>query len=180
MDLSLKRITKVAMMAAIIFVCTYTFKIPIAITGGYTHLGDCAIFVGVMILGRKDGTVAAAVGAALSDLLGGFLIWVIPTFVIKGIMAFVMGTVVEKILPEKKGNWLIGAILGGICQIIGYQLVKIVLISPAAALATIPTITTQTVAGIILAAVVITVLQSSKVIYRLQRMGEEGETHEKN
>ena len=170
MDLSLKRITKVAMMAAIIFVCTYTFKIPIAITGGYTHLGDCAIFVGVMILGRKDGTVAAAVGAALSDLLGGFLIWVIPTFVIKGIMAFVMGTVVEKILPEKKGNWLIGAILGGICQIIGYQSVKIVLISPAAALATIPTITTQTVAGIIIAAVVITVLQSSKVIYRLQRM----------
>ena len=170
MDLSLKRITKVAMMAAIIFVCTYTFKIPIAITGGYTHLGDCAIFVGVMILGRKDGTVAAAVGAALSDLLGGFLIWVIPTFVIKGIMAFVMGTVVEKILPEKKGNWLIGAILGGICQIIGYQLVKIVLISPAAALATIPTITTQTVAGIIIAAVVITVLQSSRVLERLQRM----------
>ena len=170
MDLSLKPITDVAMIAAIIFVCTYTFKIPIAITGGYTHLGDCAIFVGVMILGRKDGTVAAAVGAALSDLLGGFLIWVIPTFVIKGIMAFVMGTVVEKILPEKKGNWLIGAILGGICQIIGYQLVKIVLISPAAALATIPTITTQTVAGIIIAAVVTTVLQSSKVIYRLQRM----------
>ena len=170
MDLSLKRITKIAMMAAIIFVCTYTFKVPIAITGGYTHLGDCAIFVGVMILGRKDGTVAAAVGAALSDLLGGFLIWVIPTFVIKGVMAFVMGTVVEKVLPEKKGNWLLGAILGGILQIIGYQLVKIVLISPAAALATIPTITAQTVAGIVIGAVVITVLQSSRVLERLQRM----------
>ena len=73
-------------------------------------------------------------------------------------------------MPEKKGNWLIGAILGGICQIIGYQLVKIVLISPAAALATIPTITTQTVAGIVIGAVVIMVLQSSKVISRLQRM----------
>lgn len=170
MDQSLKRITKIAMMAAIIFVCTYTFKVPITITGGYTHLGDCAIFVGVMILGRKDGTLAAAIGAALSDLLGGFLIWVIPTFVIKGIMAFVMGTMVEKVMPEKKGNWLIGAILGGICQIIGYQLVKVVLISPAAALATIPTITTQTVAGIVIGAVVITVLRSSKVISRLQRM----------
>ena len=170
MDLSLKRITKIAMMAAIIFVCTYTFKVPIAITGGYTHLGDCAIFVGVMILGRKDGTVAAAEGAALSDLLGGFLIWVIPTFVIKGVMAFVMGTVVEKVLPEKKGNWFLGAILGGILQIIGYQLVKFFMISPAAALTTIPTITTQTVAGIVLGAVVITVLQSSRVLERLQRM----------
>ena len=158
------------MDSSIIFVCTYTFKVPIAITGGYTHLGDCAIFVGVLILGRKDGTIAAAVGAALSDLLGGFLIWVLPTFIIKGIMAFVMGTIVEKVLPGKNGNWLIGAVLGGICQIIGYQLVKIVLISPAAALATIPTITTQTVAGIVIGAVIITALQSSKVIGRLQQM----------
>ena len=65
---------------------------------------------------------------------------------------------------------LIGAILGGILQFIGYQLVKFFMISPASALTTIPTITTQTVAGIVLGTVVITVLQSSKVIYRLQRM----------
>ena len=44
------------------------------------------------------------------------------------------------------------------------------MISPAAALTTIPTITTQTVAGIVLGAVVITVLQSSRVLERLQRM----------
>ncbi len=170
MDRSLKRITKVAVMAAIIFVFTYTFKIPIAVTNGYTHLGDCAIFVGVMILGRRDGVLAAAIGAALSDLLGGFLLWVIPTFVIKGIMAFVMGTVIEKALPEKKGNWLIGAILGGICQIVGYQLVKIVLISPAAALATIPTISIQTAVGIVVGAVIIRVLNASRVMGRLQAM----------
>lgn len=72
MDMSPKRVTKIAMMA-IIFVCTYTFKIPIAITGGYTHLGDCAIFADVIIPGRRDGTVAA-VGTVLSALLGGFLI----------------------------------------------------------------------------------------------------------
>ena len=71
-DETMKQLTKTAMMAAIIFVCTYTFKVPIAITGGYTHLGDCAIFIGVMLLGRKQGTVAAALGAAMSDLLGGF------------------------------------------------------------------------------------------------------------
>lgn len=170
MDQSLKQTTKIAMMAAIIFVCTYTFKIPIAITGGYTHLGDCAIFVGVMVLGRKRGAVAAALGAALADLIGGFLLWVVPTFVIKGCMAFVMGTVVEKVLPERRENWLIGAVLGGICQIVGYQLVKIVLISPAAALATIPTITMQTISGIVIAAIVISVLQSSRVLERLRRM----------
>ena len=155
MDQSMKQLTKTAMMAAIIFVCTYTFKIPNAITGGYTHLGDCA---------------AAAVGAAMSDLLGGFFMWVVPTFLIKGVMAFVMGTIVEKVLPDKNGNWLIGAIVGGICQILGYTIAKIILLSPAAALATTPTITAQTVIGIIIASVVITILQSSKVLNRLRQM----------
>ena len=32
-DQAMKQLTKTAMMAAIIFVCTYTFKIPNAITG---------------------------------------------------------------------------------------------------------------------------------------------------
>ena len=95
--MDLKRIVRIAMMAALIFAGTYTFKIPIAITGGYTHLGDCAIFVGVMLLGRKDGALAAALGAALSDLLSGAMLWVLPTFIIKGIMALIMGLAVEKL-----------------------------------------------------------------------------------
>ena len=169
-DQAMKQLTKTAMMAAIIFVCTYTFKIPNAITGGYTHLGDCAIFIGVMVLGRKQGTIAAAIGAAMSDLLGGFFIWVIPTLIIKGVMAFVMGTIVEKIMPEKSLNWLLGAIIGGICQILGYTLAKIILLTPAAALASTPTITAQTVIGIIIASVVISILQSSKVLRRLRAM----------
>ena len=98
------------------------------------------------------------------------MLWVLPTFFIKGMMAFVMGTVMEKLLPERDNGWLIGAAAGGVCQIVGYQLVKIVLISPAAALATIPTITTQTVAGIVIGAAVILVLRSSGAVHRLQRM----------
>lgn len=100
--MDLKRIVRIAMMAALIFAGTYTFKIPIAITGGYTHLGDCAIFVGVMLLGRKDGALAAALGAALSDLLSGAMLWVLPTFIIKGIMALIMGLAVEKLMPEHR------------------------------------------------------------------------------
>lgn len=43
------------------------------------------------------------------------------------------------------------------------------LISPAAAIATIPTITMQTIAGIVIASVVITIMQSSNLIERLKR-----------
>ena len=168
MNQSMKSMVRTAMMAAIIFVCTYTFKIPITLTGGYTHLGDCAIFIGVMLLGRKNGALAAAIGAAMSDLLGGFMIWVIPTFIIKGVMALIMGTIVEKVLPEKKFNFLAGAVLGGIWQVAAYTAVKVVMISPAAALATVPTVSMQTIAGIVIAAVIIGAVQSSKVWYRLR------------
>ena len=34
-------------------------KIPIPVTGGYSHMGDCMIFLAVFILGRKNGAIAA-------------------------------------------------------------------------------------------------------------------------
>ena len=102
--MDLKRIVRIAMMAALIFAGTYTFKIPIAITGGYTHLGDCAIFVGVILLGRKDGALAAALGAALSDLLSGAMLWVMPPFLITATMALIMALAVDKLMPEHRSG----------------------------------------------------------------------------
>lgn len=60
-----------ALMAAIIFVATYIIKIPNPATGGYSHMGDCMIFLAVIMLGRKNGAIAAGIGGALSDLLAG-------------------------------------------------------------------------------------------------------------
>lgn len=75
-----KRIAKTALMIALIFVCTFTIKLPNPATGGYTHMGDCMAFLAVLYLGKKDGALAAGLGAALSDLLTGAMIWVLPTF----------------------------------------------------------------------------------------------------
>ena len=52
----------------------------------------------------------------------------------------------------------------------GYQAVKYFLISPEAAVATIPTVTVQTVAGIVLAAAVISLLDASHVLHRLREL----------
>ena len=60
-----------ALMAALIFVATYLIKIPNPATGGYSHMGDCMIFIAVVMLGRRNGSMAAAIGGALSDLLAG-------------------------------------------------------------------------------------------------------------
>ena len=78
-----RRIAKTALMVALIFVCTFTIKLPNPATGGYTHMGDCMAFLAVLYLGKKDGALAAGLGAALSDLLTGAMIWVLPTFIFK-------------------------------------------------------------------------------------------------
>ena len=83
-----RRIAKTALMVALIFVCTFTIKLPNPATGGYTHMGDCMAFLAVLYLGKKDGALAAGLGAALSDLLTGAMIWVLPTFIFKFINNF--------------------------------------------------------------------------------------------
>ena len=77
------------MMAALVFVATYFFKLPVSITQGYIHLGDGFILLGASLLGWAS-VPAAAIGSALADLLGGYTLYILPTFVIKGLVAAVI------------------------------------------------------------------------------------------
>ena len=54
---------------------------------GYAHLGDAVIFLLALSIGRREALIAACLGSALSDVLGGFLLWAVPTLVIKFFMA---------------------------------------------------------------------------------------------
>ena len=74
-----------ALMTALVFVATYLPHIPIPL--GYAHLGDAVIFLLALLAPRRSTIVAACIGSALADLLGGFAIWIVPTLVIKFIMA---------------------------------------------------------------------------------------------
>ena len=163
-----KSLTKMAILAALIFFGTYFVKIPGI--NGYTHFGDCMIFIAVLIVGTKKGALSAAVGASLADLLGGYAQWIIPTFFIKTIMATIMGLITEKVFPNLKFGWLIGAILGGIFQIIGYTLVRIPLYGLTFAIAEVPGIVFQTLSGIILSAIIISILSQANVIRKLKEM----------
>ena len=57
-----RSITATALMAALVFAGTYFFKIPSPF-GGYAHLGDCMIILGVCLLGTTRGMLAGAIGA---------------------------------------------------------------------------------------------------------------------
>ena len=160
-----REIVITALMAALIFVATFMIKIPNPATGGYSHMGDCMIFLAVVLLGRKNGSMAAGIGGALSDFLAGAPLWILPTFIIKYIMAFIMGTIMQA-NPESKKLQVVGAAVGGVFQIIGYTLAKIVLIGMAPALMSIPNVSIQTLVGIVLFVALSTALSGtlSKII----------------
>ena len=91
----------VAVMSAVVFLATFVPKIPIPL--GYAHLGDAAIFLIVLLAGRRQGIWAGCIGSAFADLLGGFPLWIGPTILIKFIMALSFAFIVEK---ENEGKAL--------------------------------------------------------------------------
>ena len=156
-----KELAMTALMTALIFTATYIIKIPNPATGGYTHMGDCMIFLGVMVLGRKHGALAGGLGGALSDLLSGAAVWVLPTFFIKYAMGWIMGLLLEN---SRYKNRLMAAGAGGVFQIAAYTLVKIPLTGVVPAIASVARICMQTVIGLVLFTVLSAMLSRTEML----------------
>lgn len=110
----INQIVYTALMMALVFVMTFSIRIPVPFTQGYIHGGDSMIFVAVLILGWRNGAIAAGMGSALSDLLAGYSQYILPTLVIKGMMAVLMGLALEKTNNSKKGIFALSGITVGI------------------------------------------------------------------
>ena len=111
----------VAVMSVIVFLMTFVPKIPIPL--GYAHLGDAAIFVIVLLIGRHQGIWAACIGSAFADLLGGFPLWIGPTIIIKYLMALSFSIIIDK---SNNGNTLrsmrifIALLIASFIMVVGY------------------------------------------------------------
>lgn len=158
-----KNIAKTALMIALIFVGTFSIRIPNPATGGYFHMGDSMIFLGVIILGKRNGAIAGAMGGALADLLCGATIWIGPTLIIKFIMAWIMAATIEHNLFNRCST-ISGAALGGIFQIIAYTLVETLLFTWPAALGALPGLTMQTVVGFTIYIILARAFKTSKLL----------------
>lgn len=124
--LSTREIVITALMIALVFLAGSVIKIPTI--GGFVHIGDCMVFLSVIILGKKRGALASALGMFLVDALGGYYIWAPFTFVIKFIMAYIAGFIIEKIDKDNKVvtrfniKYIFAFLAGGIFMIAGYFL----------------------------------------------------------
>lgn len=100
----IRKLVFTALVMAMILVATSLFRIPVPMTQGYVHLGDAVIFLGVLLLGKRNGALAAGLGSAMGDVLGGYAFFAPCTFIVKFLMAFVCGLIIEKFLGKNENS----------------------------------------------------------------------------
>jgi uncharacterized membrane protein len=79
----------------LVFVATsfINIRLPILSSGGLVHLGNVFLFATAIILEKKMGAIAGAVGMAIFDLSSGWALWAPFTFIVRGIMGYIVGSI---------------------------------------------------------------------------------------
>ena len=154
------------MMGALVFVATYLIKLPVSLTQGYIHLGDGFILLGAALLG-SPAIIAAALGSALADLLGGYTVYILPTFIIKGLV----GAVAVWTLAKERPVWLriVGLTAAEAVMVLGYFLAEWLVLGygwAAAVGALIPNIM-QGISGVVIATALMPMIRQVKQILKL-------------
>ena len=162
MNNNLKKLILAALFAALSCVATMSIRIPTPGTSGYIHPGDAIVILSGVILGPVWGFLAGGIGSALSDLIGGYFIYVPITFVIKGLVALAAGLLYQKIGKNQKSRY-IAVILGGVADIIlvagGYFVCEFFIYGAGAA-ASIPANIIQGVGGLVISCILYPILIS--------------------
>lgn len=137
---SAKQVAINGISIALVFIATgfINLRLPIVANGGLIHLGNVPLFLAAIIFGKKTGAISGAVGMALFDIFSGWTLWAPFTFVIVGIMGWVVG----KITEDKSHNtilWYVIAILAALAiKIVGYYIAEGIIygnwVAPAASI----------------------------------------------
>lgn len=162
MNNNLKKLILAALFAALSCVATMSIRIPTPGTGGYIHPGDAIVILSGMILGPVWGFLAGGIGSALSDLIGGYFVYVPITFMIKGLVALAAGLLYQKVGKTQKSRYA-AVVLGGVADIIlvaGGYFVCEYFIYGAGAAASIPANIIQGIGGLVISCILYPILIS--------------------
>lgn len=162
MNNNLKKLILAALFAALSCVATMSIRIPTPGTGGYIHPGDAIVILSGVILGPVWGFLAGGIGSALSDLIGGYFVYVPITFMIKGLVALASGLLYQKVGKTQKSRYA-AVVLGGVADIIlvaGGYFVCEYFIYGAGAAASIPANIIQGIGGLVISCILYPILIS--------------------
>ena len=120
MNLTTRNVVLGALFIAIVTLMTF-INVPLfGAQGGLIHLGYVALFPIAIVYGRYMGMIAGGVGMALFDILSGWSAWAPGTFVIVGLIGYVVGTLTSGKPGIVK---IVGAmVIGSLISVAGYFL----------------------------------------------------------
>ena len=118
--ISTKKMTLNGLMIALVFLTTYFTKIPGPV--GPFNIGDAAIMVAAILLGKNSGFFSGAFGSAVADVAMGYGIFAPVTFIVKGLEGYLIGLIASDTGAGRKAEWvrMVGVIVGAAVMISGY------------------------------------------------------------
>lgn len=165
-----KKLVISALFAALSLVATLFFAFPLPT--GYANLGDCFAFLAGFTLGGAWGAAAAGVGIALADLLGGYGVYAIATFIIKAFIAL-CGAFAAKYAKEGKLRFVVIALLsllGEAMMVLGYFFFESVFLGVGtAAIASVVGNLTQAAVGVITSTILAVVFTKNRRLRDLMK-----------
>lgn len=170
MKTNTKKLVISALFAALGLVATLFFAFPLPT--GYANLGDCFAFAAGFCLGGVWGAAAAGIGIALADLLGGYGVYAIATFIIKAFIA-ICGAMAARLARE--GKWRIvviavASLLGEAMMVLGYFFFESVFLGVgAAAIASVAGNLTQAAVGVVTSVLLAAVFAGNKRLKELMK-----------
>ncbi len=173
MKATTKKIVMTALLVALVCVATMSIRIPTPGTGGYIHPGDALVILAGVILGPGYGFLAAGIGSAMADLLGGYFIYIPITLCIKGCVALFSAMVYQKMSKNATTRY-IAVTIGGIIDVIfvafGYFFCESFLYGVAGAAASIPANLIQGLGGMLIAMVLYPVVISIREVREIRNL----------
>ncbi|HHU71859.1 MAG TPA: ECF transporter S component [Clostridiales bacterium] len=151
----LKKFITAGLIAGLTCFTTYIFKFPLPI--GYIHPGDSFVILSGIMLGPLYGALSAGIGSLLADLLAAYPQYALATFFIKGLAAILCSLIYRK-LKRKLYSVILAGVFSGIIVTLGYFTVEYFMYGLAGALSGIPLNSVQNLFGIILSAMLYSLL----------------------
>lgn len=154
-----RELTLNGLLIAMVFVATMfiNIRLPISINGGLIHLGNIVLFSISLLYGKKKGAIAGGFGMGLFDVLSGWTAWAPFTFVIRGVMGYMIGSIAHS--NHRNGNYpgmnLIALLLSSVWMVGGYYVAEGLLYGNwIAPMTSIPGNITQLAFGLVALAIV--------------------------
>lgn len=108
----------------LLFTAFVNVKLPFGY-GGLIHLGNIPLLLAALLYGRKTGCLAGAFGMALFDILSSWTIYAPCTFLVCGLMGYVVGRIAEH--HTGKGYHILACGIALLIKLSGYYLFEAIL-----------------------------------------------------